>query len=927
MTASLHIYLQMIKENPGGFKDLTGSFITILRQVVGGKLPIDFNYHSVPAPWLQIQLLRVLALLGKDDPSASEIMYDVLDESLRRAEMNHNITYAILYECVRTVYTISPNSDLLEKAAQCIGKFVLSPKINLKYLGLKALTYVVQQDANLALQHQMTIIECLDHPDPIIRRETLELLYRITNAQNVTIIVEKMLDFLRQSKDEYTTIDLVGKVAELAEKYAPSNGWFIQTMNTVFSLGGDMMQPDIPNNFLRLLAEGFDNEDEDRQLRLYAVDSYLSLLEQDNVHFPQRFLQVMSWVLGEYSYLKSETGYEVVLKKLARLLDQSSVTPETKSWIMAAITKLSSGTTCTETARAVALKYSTSLDTVLRQCAFELRHLTEDRDLMSQVLPLDASCEDLEVDTSLSFLDGFVSEALASGAAPYKPHHQRQEELSQEKALNYEPYSLSLPLSLSSCSITGRQSPSGLSLSSGLSGNSAEMAQKGSSSTLKLEGVRKVWGKEGYLPQKEAPEESTLKALSKPTRTPAQSPSMEGTTPQECRINEATPEQDQERQQLASSLFVGLGSHNSLCLMGKSEVASQRFRRKNKAQESPGADDKFSDSSFSSRSTVESLLDNILEPSPKAQDSGLVPPSQALRNSPDVKESTELGDVTGEGKVRQEGECLLPSQSPASLFAGSDMVVVQPSAERPEPDQNKSRLSSHLPTELSELARSVIEKVCSDERLTLSVCKIYREDSLVLVFFVENHSELSVMDVLLQLVPAELKVYKSSSHHFPLLVPQSVEIFQTDVVMEEPCAQAPLTGTVSYHTEPGRSWELQFSVALVLSDFIRPLKVSTEEYGKLWLSCTHDVKQNLKLLSDQINSLVTPLNALKQKLQIHVVDIIGEEGIVACQLVPSTPCLLHCRVHAGMLVVWLRSPSPYLPDCMIYQCQKAIQES
>lgn len=41
-------------------------------------------------------------------------------------------------------------------------------------LGLKALTYVVQQDANLALPHQMTIIECLDHSDVIIKREVSE---------------------------------------------------------------------------------------------------------------------------------------------------------------------------------------------------------------------------------------------------------------------------------------------------------------------------------------------------------------------------------------------------------------------------------------------------------------------------------------------------------------------------------------------------------------------------------------------------------------------------------------------------------------------------------------------------------------------------------------------------------------------------------
>lgn len=61
-------------------------------------------------------------------------MYDVLDESLRRAELNHNVTYAILFECVHTIYSIYPKSELLEKAAKCIGKFVLSPKINLKYL-------------------------------------------------------------------------------------------------------------------------------------------------------------------------------------------------------------------------------------------------------------------------------------------------------------------------------------------------------------------------------------------------------------------------------------------------------------------------------------------------------------------------------------------------------------------------------------------------------------------------------------------------------------------------------------------------------------------------------------------------------------------------------------------------------------------------
>lgn len=65
-TITLFIW-SLLQENPESYKDLTSSIVTILKQVVGGKLPIDFNYHGVPAPWLQIQLLRILALLGKND--------------------------------------------------------------------------------------------------------------------------------------------------------------------------------------------------------------------------------------------------------------------------------------------------------------------------------------------------------------------------------------------------------------------------------------------------------------------------------------------------------------------------------------------------------------------------------------------------------------------------------------------------------------------------------------------------------------------------------------------------------------------------------------------------------------------------------------------------------------------------------------------
>ncbi|MBN3291347.1 AP4E1 protein, partial [Polypterus senegalus] len=846
MISSLQIYQQMIKDCPDGYKDLTGSFVAILKQVVGGKLPVDFNYHSVPAPWLQIQLLRILALLGKDDQSASELMYDVLDESLRRAEINHNITY-----------------------------------------GLKALTYVVQQDPNLALQHQMTIIQCLDHPDPIIKRETLELLYRITNGQNVIVIVEKMLAFLWQSKDEYTTIDLVGKVTELAEKYPC-----------------------------------FENEIEDKQLRLFAVESYLSLLDKENCNFPQRFLQVISWVLGEYSYLKTDTNPEIVAERLQKLLDQSIVSQETKSWIMAAITKIASDSVCSSTVTEIAEKHSVCLDTVQRQHAFEMKALLDDRELMKKILPKDASCEDIEVDISLSFLDEFVANALDRGAAPYKPPHQRQQELSQAKALNFEPYGLSLPISASSYSIAGRQSPTGLSLSSGLSGNSAEMTQKKGSNSLKLEGVKKVWGKEGYLPQSETAQDVNLPSAS--------CPDVEATTMEKLVENAAVQSdllpvalnvKDQEKQQLASSLFVGIGSHDTLSLMGKSENNAQRFRKRSKLKEYSKETERLSQDEFSLQSPTQNLLDNgnFTESSENLNGLGTLFTSELSKK----EDSTTLDS----DEMSKQEMLTVPTKGSSLLFTSDDMVVVKPSHNPAEisflPSSNQY---FSLPAELSQQAHSEVEQLTYNEFLSLSACKVYQKDCLRLVVFITSYSSTPIPHVELCFPQSKLKVFNSATHHVHSLEAKSTVNCQSCLLMEEPCAQLDLVGNLTYHLESEEISELEFSLAFMLPDFVRPLVISTDDYGKLWLSFANDVKQNLNLLSNAKDPLTATLNVLKDDLHLHIVDIIGKESIVACQLLPSIPCLMHCRVHSGMLAVWLRSPSPDFIDCLLYHCQRILQE-
>lgn len=103
-------------------------------------------------------------------------------------------------------------------------------------------------------------------------------------------------------------------------------------------------------------------------------------------------------VLGEYCHLKEDLEAATVLKLMANLLDLKSTSSETKTWVLLAMTKLcESSSADASVIGEVCEAYSSSLDTVLRQRAQELQHLSQDPDLRAQVLPPESSREPLEV--------------------------------------------------------------------------------------------------------------------------------------------------------------------------------------------------------------------------------------------------------------------------------------------------------------------------------------------------------------------------------------------------------------------------------------------------------------------------------------------------------------------------------------------------
>merc|ERR550534_1483669 len=164
------------------------------------------------------------------------------------------------------------------------------------------------------------------------------------------------------------------------------------------------------------------DEKEDENLRRFAVNSYIKLLEK--AHIPDIFVQLIAWVLGEYARLVTVDGYgiEDVIDLLTEVLERSFEDPNTtRGYIVSALMKLvAQDTSGSSTVTAAIEKYRRSQNTDLQQRCSEFVAMTKRPDLMRIVLPYDASCEDFEVDAHMSFLDTYVNRALQQGMKPYQ---------------------------------------------------------------------------------------------------------------------------------------------------------------------------------------------------------------------------------------------------------------------------------------------------------------------------------------------------------------------------------------------------------------------------------------------------------------------------------------------------------------------------
>uniref|UniRef100_A0A069DWM0 AP-1 complex subunit gamma n=1 Tax=Panstrongylus megistus TaxID=65343 RepID=A0A069DWM0_9HEMI len=330
------------------FKKIVPNLVRILKNLILAGYSPEHDVSGVSDPFLQVKILRLLRILGKNDVEASEAMNDILAQVATNTETSKNVGNTILYETVLSIMDIRSESGLRVLAINILGRFLLNNDKNIRYVALNTLLKTVHVDTSAVQRHRTTILECLKDPDVSIRRRALELSFALVNTSNIRTMMKELLLFLEKTDPEFKEM-ASSSIVLAAEKYAPNIKWHLDTLLSVLVAAGNYVRDDVVSCVIQLMVATPSQQ-------TYMVSQLWSALENDTAD-RQPLTQVATWCIGEFGdlLLSPESGMQItetdVITVYQRLLTSAQNSAITKQYALTSLTKLSTRFHHTETSK------------------------------------------------------------------------------------------------------------------------------------------------------------------------------------------------------------------------------------------------------------------------------------------------------------------------------------------------------------------------------------------------------------------------------------------------------------------------------------------------------------------------------------------------------------------------------------------------
>lgn len=397
---------------------------TLKNLVMSGYSP-EHDVSGISDPFIQVKILRLLRMLGKDEESVSDQMNDVLAQVATNTETSKNVGNAILYETVLTIMDTKSESGLRVLAINILGRFLLNNDKNIRYVALNTLLKTVHADYNAVQRHRTTILDCLKDPDISIRRRAMELSFALINSSNVRGMMKELLAFLVKADVEFKAY-VTSEIFLAAEKHAPNKRWHIDTMMKVLTSAGSFVRDDAVPSLVYLVSTS-------SELQGYAVQSLYKAMQNDISQQP--LVQVGSWCCGEYGDqlfvdIEEDESLNItesdVLDVLESILYSSHSTATTKDYALTAVMKLSTRFSSTqERIRNIINQFEVNMDAELQQRGVEFGALFKKHDSMRPAL--------LE---RMPVFESKTTEPITNGEVPSQPE---TETVKQEAIIESKP--------------------------------------------------------------------------------------------------------------------------------------------------------------------------------------------------------------------------------------------------------------------------------------------------------------------------------------------------------------------------------------------------------------------------------------------------------------------------------------------------------
>ncbi|XP_033044396.1 AP-1 complex subunit gamma-like 2 isoform X1 [Trachypithecus francoisi] len=363
------------------FRKVVPQLVQILRTLVTTGYSTEHSISGVSDPFLQdqetcggeeVQILRLLRILGRNHEESSETMNDLLAQVATNTDTSRNAGNAVLFETVLTIMDIHSAAGLRVLAVNILGRFLLNSDRNIRYVALTSLLRLVQSDHSAVQRHRPTVVDCLQETDASLSRRALELSLALVNSSNVRAMMQELQAFLESCPPDLRA-DCASGILLAAERFAPTKRWHIDTILHVLTTAGTHVRDDAVANLTQLIGGA-------QELHAYSVHRLYNALAEDISQQP--LVQVAAWCIGEYGDLLLEgnceeieplqVDEEEVLALLEKVLQSHMSLPATRGYALTALMKLSTRLQGNNNRiRQVVSIYRSCLDVELQQRAVE----------------------------------------------------------------------------------------------------------------------------------------------------------------------------------------------------------------------------------------------------------------------------------------------------------------------------------------------------------------------------------------------------------------------------------------------------------------------------------------------------------------------------------------------------------------------------